>query len=166
MFKRQDDGTYSFSGRFWVQALIMLLLICAIGFSTQRTANKTEELSRETIAYAEQTNDCLNQLLIALDSRIKFNLELDALVGQRASLDDKRFAAWDEFIIGLARISTDLPQSERDRLAAPLVATYLQKIDELRKEGDQINRDRQIAIDKRAENPYPAPNCGRDLPGQ
>lgn len=166
MFEKKDDGEWGYSRRFWVQVIILGLLICAIGFSTQRTANRTANLSRETIAYAQQTNDCLAQLLRAQEARAEYNKQLDTLIDARSAVVDKRAALWQQFIVDLGQISTDLPQSERDRLNAPILAKFLADTAAVEAENAQINRDRQEALKKRAENQFPSPNCGNKLPGQ
>lgn len=166
MFEKKDDGEWGYSRRFWIQAIILALLICGIGYSTQRTANRTEQLSRETIAYAQQTNDCLKQLLGALGGSRAANKEIDALVDARSDVVDRRAALWQQFIVDLAQISTDLPQSERDRLSTPIVAKFLADTAAVEADNARINKDRQAALARRAMNAFPDPNCGNKLPGQ
>lgn len=166
MFKKNSDGTYEFSRRFWVAVCVMALGFGLIAWNTQRVNNRTEQVYAETVAYAQQTNDCLNQFLTAINVRTQATDSLEKLVDQRSSIIDRRFQAWDDFIIGLAGISTDLPQAERDRLAAPMVASYLQTLRKLSAENQLINQERRAALEKRRLNPLPQPNCGNDLPGQ
>lgn len=166
MFEKKDDGEWGYSRRFWVQAIILALLICAIGYSTQRTASRTEKLSQETISYAQQTNDCLKQLLSALNDRQAAQKQVEVLIDARSAVVDKRAALWQQFIVDLGQISTDLPQSERDRLNAPILAKFLADTSRVEAENAKINRDRQGALLKRAENRFPDPNCGSKLPGQ
>lgn len=166
MFEKKDDGEWGYSRRFWVQAIILGLLICAIGYSTQRTYSKTEELSRETIAYAQQTNDCLNQVISATKARVEANKEIDSLIDARSTVVDQRAQIWQQFIVDLAQISTDLPQPERDRLAAPIIAKFFSDTGKVEAQNAQINKDRQAALAARTANPYPEPNCGNKLPGQ
>ena len=166
MFEKKDDGEWGYSRRFWVQAVILALLIIAIGYSTQRTATRTENLSRETISYAQQTNDCLQQLLTSLNSRTDDTKELDKLIDDRSAVVDQRAQLWQQFIVDLAQISTDLPQHERDRLAAPIIAKFLSDTSKVEAQNAQINKDRQAALLKRAGKTLPDPTCGNKLPGQ
>lgn len=166
MFEKKDDGEWGYSRRFWVQALVLGLLVCAIGYSTQRTYVKTTELSQETSAYAQQTNDCLKQMLEALKARSETTKQLDVLVDQRSAVVDHRAQIWQQFIVDLAQISTDLPQKERDRLAAPIIAKFLSDTIKVEADNNKINKDRQLALADRAQNPYPDPTCGDKLPGQ
>lgn len=164
MFKKDDEGNYAFSSRFWAQAIILGLLICAIGFSTQRTANRTEQLSQDTVTYAEQTNDCLKQLLEAVKARAEFTTQLDILIDARASVVDRRAAVWLEFINDIAKISTDLPQSERDRLSRPIIDKFMAASAQIEAENTKINNDRKAALTARAMRAYPDPSCGDKLP--
>lgn len=147
MFKKHEDGTYSFSGRFWVQAIVLLLLICAIGVSTQRTANKTNDLSAETIAYAQQTNDCLQQLLGVLNDRKGYNLLVDDLNAKDRAARDKLFQD---------ALTTNLADPEAKQA---ILNAYFKAINDL-------NRQRNDALDARNKNEFPDPTCGNKLPGQ
>lgn len=166
MFRKHEDGTYAFSGRVWIYVVIASVLICFIGWRTQTTADRTEALNRETVDYARQTNDCLAQVTKALAIRADTTKQLDSLVDARSSVIDRRSDVWEKFIVDLAQISTDLPQSQRDELAKPIISTFIADDSELDTENAKINTDRASALAYRAANPYPDPNCGNKLPGQ
>lgn len=166
MFEKNDDGEWGYSRRFWIQVIVLGLLICGIGFSTQRTADRTEALSQETIAYAEQTNECLQKLLQAINDRAEANKQLDKLVDDRSAVVDKRAGIWQKFINDLALIPTSLPQDERDRRSAPIIATFLKETAVVEAENARINADRRAALQARAEKQYPNPECTNKLPGQ
>lgn len=79
MFRKKADGTYAFSTRFWVTSFIAAILIVFIGYNTQVARNRTEKLAQETTEYAQQTNDCLSQLITVLSARAKIAQENDDL---------------------------------------------------------------------------------------
>lgn len=152
MFHKRDDGTYVFTRRFWVTATIGVILICAIGFSTQRTANRVEAQARETAEYAQSTNDCLNQVIGTLKERTGFTAALD-------DLNTRERKALADLLVGLAAIPTDQPQTMRDAQAKPYLTAYFSKV-------NQVAGDRQDLLDKRAAKPYPDPSCGFEVPGR
>ena len=152
MFKKHEDGTYSFSSRFWVQVIVLGLLIVMIGYSTQRTASRTEDLSRETIAYAKQTNDCLNQVVATLKDRTALNAQLDALATRR---DAANLSLVNE-IGSIPEAGTPEQRREGYRLAR---AHYTET-------RAQIDRERAELLEQRAAKPYPDPSCGNKLPGE
>lgn len=147
MFKKREDGEYSFSGRFWIQAIILLLLICAIGVSTQRTANETNDLSAATIAYAKQTNDCLAQVITTLKTRISYNADVDDLNARDRAARDELFQE---------ALSTNLADPVAKQ---SILNEYFTTI-------NKIAVERQRKLDARDNTEYPNPNCGNKLPGE
>ncbi len=159
MFKKKIDDEngedqYSFSTRFWVQAVILGMLIILIGFSTQRTANKTEELNREALAYGQQTNDCLSQTLGALRNVRKVNDDI-------SKLNDRRDEVTNNLIVGLASIPADLPPEEVQKQTGDVIEKYLRDRKDITDESNELLRQRADA-----QTQYPEPNCGDKLPGE
>lgn len=141
MFHKRADGTYVFTRRFWVTAFIAGTLICLIGFSTQRTANRTDALSEETRAYANQTNECLVQVIDVLTTRVGYNDEI-------AKLDSRRQQVWENLVTDL---SLGEGSAELNRAA---LSRFFQ--------ANQAIKDDQAKIAKlREENQYP--NCPKQL---
>lgn len=147
MFKKDENGIYSLSGRFWIQAIVLLLLICAVGVSTQRTANKTEALSRETISYARQTNDCLSQLAATLKRR-----------SELADSDSKLNADEREAIQTLFTDALDTNLADPNAKQS-ILNKYFSRVGPIREQ-------RANNAQERANNTYPDPNCGNKLPGE
>lgn len=152
MFRKKDDDTYAFSGRFWTYAVIATVLIGWIGWRTQDAADKTEVLAQQTTEYAKQTNDCLSQVIRVLVDRSSTNKEVE-------KVNDHRWELWTTFIVSLSQISTDQPQSERDKEAAPIVNKYLTDL-------NQVAKDRAELLARREAAAFPDPSCGSKLPGQ
>lgn len=151
MFKKNSDGTYSFTNRFWVQAIILGLLIVAIAWKTQVTANRTEQLYRDTRAYALQTQDCLTQLIGTLKDRTSYNDQL-------ASLDAQQRGVWTLLVVEMAQIDPTLRTPERDIKARAAMEKFFAA-------NKSIDAAREELLDARAAKPYPDPTCGNTIPG-
>jgi len=164
VFKRKNDGTYAFSGRFWAYVVIATLIIGWIGYRTQETADHTEQLAWETQAYAAQTQDCLNQLQSILVKRASYSAQINNLQDQYNDNRQRRDDAWSTFIIDLAQISTDQPQVERDRQAAPVISKFISDLKKLDDERARILDDRTKALATQADSPIPDPHCGQNVP--
>lgn len=164
--KNKGDESWTYSARSWAYILIATTLIIFIGWRTQTTADNTEALSKETVEYASQTNYCLNQVVEVLRNRNEIAKELDNLVDQRSEVVDRRAAAFHTFILGLTQIPVNQPQSERDRLAKPIIDQFLTDSSQIESDNDKINTDRAAVLINRAAHPYPDPACGHKLPGE
>lgn len=161
-----EDDERKLPTRVWVVLLLAGIFICWIGWNTQVARDRTEQIAQETLQYATQTNDCLTQMLRTLDERTEYNKQLDELVDARSAVVDKRAALWQKFVGDLAKISTDLPQAERDRQAAPVIAQFMINSQQVESENAKINADRRQALAERATKQYPDPTCGDKLPGE
>ena len=140
MFRKRADGTFVFTRRFWVTAIVGCTLICLIGLSTQRTANRTEALTQETRAYADQTNQCLADVVAVLTTRVGYNEQINAL-------DLRRQAVWETLV-------TDLSLGNG---SAAINAAALDKFFDA---NAVIKQDQAKLAQEREENQYP------DCPGQ
>lgn len=162
MFEKKDDGEFGYSRRFWVQAVILALLIIAIGFSTQRTANRTAQLSQETIAYAQQTQDCFNQLSSALKERSRIALEDNAESQRQRS----EVAKWLNDLLApppdIKKIQLEDPNYNANpqyvKWGIEVTQMHLKVINDSLAEQDRLDKER-------AAHPIPEPNCGNKLPG-
>lgn len=148
--KKDSDGEYRLTNRFWFVVAIATILIGVIGWRTQDTADKVQAQAAYNTQVAEQTNDCLNQLLATLKERVSFNDEV-------SDLRSKRDDIWMSFIVALAAIPTDQPQAERDAQAKPVIDKFFSANKAL----DQARAD---ALANRNEVPYPPENCGEVKP--
>ena len=152
MYKENEDGTRSFSTRFWVYTVIATLIIIFIGWHTQDTANKVEATAQATAAYAEANNKCINDLLAILQDRTGNNAKL-------RDIEDRRQTRFDQFIADVGSISTDQPQAARDAEAAPIIKQYFDDV-------AALNKEKATVLQAIADNPYPEPNCGQQQRGQ
>lgn len=152
MFKKDENGTYSFSVRFWAYAVIAGSLIIFIGWRTQDTANKVERQARETSQFAAANNVCINQILATIKDR---NVYTDRL----AVLDGVHNKAVMDLIVNIAKIDPNLRTPERDVVAREVLTKFFVDI-------NKIDKDRADALAQRAANPFPEPNCGLPVPGQ
>lgn len=152
MFKKHEDGTYSFSARFWTYAIIASVIIVWIGWRTQDTANKVERQARETSQFAAANNMCINQILATIKDR---NVYTDRL----AVLDGVHDKAVMDLIVNIAKIDPNLRTPERDVVAREVLTKFFTDINE-------IDKNRADALAQRAANPFPEPNCGFNSPGQ
>lgn len=157
MFKRHDDGTYSFTSRFWVQAIIMGLLICMIGWSTQRTANRTEQLSQEVIRLAEETQDCLNQLITVNKARSALNSQRDDLSEHQRLEILRMFQSLLSPPASIAALSPTDPV--RQKWGEDVARVYVMSIASDQKKIDDLKAELTA-------HPIPDPNCGNKPLGQ
>lgn len=151
MFTEKSDGSYRFSTRFWAYTAIATLLIVFIGVRTQLTANRVEQQARETTEFSRVTKDCLNQLIVTLKDRTAYN-------GQIEDLNDRERRAVGSFMVSLSQIPEAWPPRDVDLETRRLMETYFAQV-------GQIDIDRQAVKTKRAQSPYPEPNCGLDILG-
>jgi len=155
MFRRRKDGSFSYSERFWVQAIVLLLLIVVIGFNTQRTANRTERISQETIMFAQQTNECLGRVIQVLEQRSRINIENDDISQvERTAI----FDLLTEAVNPPPEIAALSPADQRRQdWAEGLIIKYLNVY------GAAEQRAAELAEQRRA-TAYPDPDCGLRLP--
>lgn len=149
MLHKRADGTYEFTRRFWVTVIIASVLICAIGYSTQRTANRTDALSAETRVYANQTNQCLADVVNVLTTRVGYNEKIDKLDERRRELDARRQAVWEQLV-------ADLSKANNDRgLNMDALAKFEQANTALKRDQAAVAADQAQLVKERAENQYP-----------
>lgn len=144
VFTKKADGTYRYSTRFWVVAAIAATLITLIGFSTQRTADRTDALSKETRSYADQTNQCLADVVKVLTTRVGYNEALDGL-------DKRRQAVWEQLVTDLAASdnSAGLNRAALERFMA---------------DNAIVKADQAALVKAREANQYP--DCPQSLAGK
>lgn len=152
--------------RVWVVLVLAGVFICWIGYNTQAARSDTERVSRETQAYALQTNDCLTQMLQAIIERTAYNKQLDSLVDQRSALIDRRNAAYNKLITEMERINDLEDRQARSRLRGLVFEEFQTENTQIDTENAKINQDRRDALRLRAEKQYPDPACGNKLPGE
>ena len=153
MFKKKDDGTYRYSGRFWTYAIVASILIVFIGIKTQVAADRADEantLARtqasQAAAFARQTNDCLAQVIVTLTDRSRLNAENERLAGiERQAI----FTLLNK----LTTIPVDAPQDRR-------IALTNQYISEAFEVTGSATQERTQNALQRARNVYPDPTCG------
>lgn len=158
MFTKKPDGTYRFSTRFWVVAVISATLISLIGLSTQRTADRTDALSAETRAYAEQTNGCLADVVDVINTRNGYNEAIYRLDDRRNQVDLQRQAIWEQLV-------TDLAAADNDRgLNLEALNRFQVANAEVKKTQAQIIEDQAKLRQERRETSYP--KCPQTLAGK
>ncbi|ACH62083.1 hypothetical protein MYRNA_75 [Mycobacterium phage Myrna] len=143
MFTKKEDGTYRFSTRFWVYTTIATLIICWIGWRTQDTANRVENQVTTNTAFATATNDCLQQVIDVLTTRVGYSDEI-------AKLEARRDGALDKLI-------ADLATSQGDP------GLNMTALNEYRATIADVNTDQDELATQREKNQYP--NCTQ-LPPQ
>lgn len=150
MFKKNADGSVTYTRRFWVAVTITMLFISFIGWRTQNTSDRVDAQAARTEQIAQLNNACLNQLLDTLKERVEFNDQVSAVRTDRDQV-------WMQFFVDLAKINTDLPQQERDRQAAPIIAKFFS-------DNTALDQRRADILSNRNETPYPEENCGMPIP--
>jgi hypothetical protein len=142
MLTKKTDGTYRYSTRFWVICAVSAMMFGFIGWRTQDTADRVEDQVNFTTAYGFQTNDCLNQLISVLTTRVGYNEEI-------AKLDARRQQIWEQLV-------TDLADSEGN--------TSLNRgaLDRFFEANEGIKSDQAKIAQQREKNQYP--DCSQDLP--
>jgi len=135
MFKKDKDGTYSYSARFWAYAVFATVIICWIGWRTQDTANKVERQAAQTAQFANDTNDCLVDVVKVLTTRVGYNDEI-------ANLDARRQMIWDRLVDDLAAADNSAGLS-------------LQALTRFREANAALKVDQAKLIAQRETNQYP-----------
>ena len=148
LYRTKKDGSYGFSSRFWTYTIIATIIIGWIGWRTQDTANRVQRQSQITTQFAELTNDCLQQVVDTLTTRVGYNDDI-------AQLDDRRQRAWEGLIFSLSAIQTNQTQAQRDEQAEPILDQFTAEI-------RAINADQARLASKREQNQYP--NCAQIEP--
>lgn len=164
MFHDNDDGTYSLTKRFWLQVIIIGLLIVAIGLNTQRAYNRTERLNNELTALTNQTAHCMSELLTTINARSAITTENDKLsVEQRDALATANNAQndWIASLLNPPRDIAVLPVNDQRRSDWGLMVTqeYFAKASVISKTISD-SRTKQASLIKTRENhPFPEPDC-------
>lgn len=142
MLTKKSDGTYRYSTRFWVIVAISMMMFGFIGWKTQDTADRVEDQVNFTTAYGFQTNDCLNQLISVLTTRVGYNEEI-------AKLDARRQQIWEQLVsdLSLSEGNGNLNRAALDRFFEA---------------NEMVKGDQAKLAQKKEQNQYP--DCSQDLP--
>jgi hypothetical protein len=143
-----DNPVTNVPRRIWAIVLIAAVIIGWIGWRTQETANRTEQLSRDTLDYAVQTQDCLNQITATLKYRTAFTPALD-------KLEDMESAALENLVRDVTRINVSSPEDQ-----AALQQSFKRYLDTVAK----TRQARTEIASARGDREYPEPACGQDIP--
>lgn len=147
MFKKHEDGTYSFSVRFWTYACVATVIICWIGWRTQDTANKVEDQAAATAQFANDTNNCLVDVVDVLTTRVGYNDEI-------AKLDARRQMIWDHLVDELAAANGN-------------PALFETALAHFRADNAKLKADQAKVIEERDTNTYPeCPSTLAKSPGK
>lgn len=149
MFKRHDDGTYSFSTRFWVYSTIATVIICWIGWRTQDTANKVEAQAAATALFANDTNNCLVDVVSVLTTRVGYNDAIAALDQRRQEIDARRQQIWDKLVDDLAA------SNNSDGLNMAALAHFREANAKLKADQAKLAADQATLVERRDSNQYP-----------
>ncbi|MUL44455.1 hypothetical protein FZI85_17165 [Mycobacterium sp. CBMA293] len=139
MFTRKADGTYRFSTRFLVYCVIATLVIAWIGWRTQETANEVEHQAATTTKFAEDTNQCLTDVVTVLTTRVGYNEVIEAL-------DKRRQDIWEQLVTDLAIADDNVSLSQA-------------ALDRFSKANAVLKADQASLLKARASAQYP--HCGR-----
>jgi len=147
MYRKKNGTEYYFTIQFWVVVTVATLVIGFIGWRTQDTANKVEDQAASTAQFANDTNDCLVDVVAVLTTRVGYNEQI-------AVLDARRQSIWDKLVDDLA--SADNSQGlNMDALARFRVANTALKADQAK------------LIAQRDDNTYPeCPSSLAKSPGE
>ncbi|ASZ74656.1 hypothetical protein KHO57_gp081 [Mycobacterium phage Phabba] len=135
MFEKKSDGTYRFSRRFWVYTTIATLIICWIGWRTQDTADRVDEQVAYNSEFVINTNECLQQVVSVLTTRVGYNERI-------AELDSRRQKVWEQLVANLAASDNSAGLNQA-------------ALTDFQKELADINADQAETAKLRAENQYP-----------
>lgn len=161
MFSKREDGTYSFSVRFWAYSAIATVIICWIGWRTQDTANKVEDQARATAQFANDTNDCLVDVVRVLTTRVGYNDAIATLDKRRQVIDSRRQAIWDQLVDDLAASnnSTGLDMGALTRFRTANA--------QLKTDQSALAADTAKLVEQRDNNQYPeCPSTLAKSPGK
>lgn len=149
MYKRNEDGSLSFTKRFWVYTIIASAIIVWIGYRTQTTADKVEDTTRQTAQFAQDTNNCLADVVDVLTARVGYNEALDALDRRRQAVDAQRQSVWEQLVADLAAADN------HDGLNLAALHKFEKANQAIKDEQAAITRDQNNLVSARNSNQYP-----------
>lgn len=156
MTETNDDTRWP--GRAWVVLFLAGVFVCWIGWSTQVARNETERQAQQTTDFAQQTNECLTQVINTLKTRVGYNEQLDVISQRRVALDAKRQAVWEKLVADLAQANNS------DGLNMEALKSFMSANAEVKEAQARLASDEAKLTQDRNATAYPEPNCGIKLP--
>lgn len=126
------------SRAFWVYATLAVLLIVWIGVKTQMTADRQEREAQNTLVFADQTRECLHQLLDALTARAQITENSDRLNNDQHK--------------ALADLITAITAARGEAAYGQVLADFLPSVIEAQQRQEAL-------LTARSEHPLPNPSC-------